>query len=120
MITVKTAVDAQNKPALVYDVNADLYTFTFPKVAGEQAAGWPASAQLPLNSQPSVQPNQRQVNVAGSYTLWFYIAETLRPAPPNIANLSWRDVANFETAMRFGSDGASQMRQVIPIGTACQ
>ena len=113
MTAMKTAVDPQGKPALTYDANADLYTFTFPTATGEPKPGWPAAAQLPLNTQPAMPPVARQVNVAGSYTLWMYFSETLRPAAPNIRNTSWRDVANFETSVRFGSDGSAPMRQVV-------
>ena len=113
MQNMKTAKCPGNVSCLVYDANSTTYTFTFPIPDNEVNPGWPARAQLPLDFQPNVQLSDRQVNLPGTYTLWMYVYETVRPAPPNIANVSWRDVSNFMTQLRFGSDGPLQARQIV-------
>ncbi len=104
-------------PCLTFDANKGLYTFTFPIAPNEQKPGWPVLSQPPLNSLTV----PRQTNVAGTYTLWLWVFEVLRPAPPNVANASWRDFSSWLSTVRFspdGSDAPQQPRQLV-MPSAC-
>ena len=122
VVNMKTAMcplPTSTTPCLTFDAGTNLYTFTFPATTNDSTTptvGWPVHAMLTADAPLTTPLSAAQVNVSGSYQVYLYITETLRPAPPNIRNQSWRDVANYLGAIRFstdGTDGPLQLRQVV-------
>lgn len=91
---MKTAADG----TLSYNGTAQEYTFTF-------ANGWGANSLEPLNNPGA----GTKPNPSGSYTVYFYVAETI--TKPIVGQ--YRDSVGSMNAVKFGADAPARLRQVI-------
>jgi hypothetical protein len=81
---------------LTFDATTNLYTYVFP-------SGLPAAALSPYNTTLD-----GGTNLAGTYTMWAYINDSLSDN-----GVSFDDVANAVVDFSFGADLPIQPRQVV-------